>query len=316
MLFVCLIYGSGAAAVLFFLVREFKHPWKIYGGLFAFFVFISYIKLKLEYSGIFTLVMYVLLISLIGYLTNKMLEKPFRFIARIFCLNMGIACLGDLIAFLVIRYIFLYKTLPGWNEPGGIEAIITSNLSQVLIAGVFSVCAGKRQARRREEGLGEMELGGVTLEGEMEQFSVLMTVMATQTLILLWCMIFVRLQLEDLSYMVFIFVGFQGVLGVLLLYWLRVAWKESHILEKRERLALLEKENAAVYAHYKEMGQAYAGLHKLHHDFNNLINTACFLAREGDDKKAEQMFADVEIMLKEAQETRRGQDDNIRNREG
>lgn len=270
-----------------------KNPWKIYGELFTFFVFTSYIKLKLEYSGIFTLVMYVLLISLIGHLTNKVLEKPFRFIARIFCLNMGIACLGDLIAFWVIRYIFLYKTLPGWNEPGGIEAIITSNVSQVLISGIFSICVGKRQARERED----------------EQFSVLITVMATQTLILLWCMIFVRMQLEDLPYMVFIFAGFQGILGVLLLYWVREAWKESHILEKQERLALLEKENAAVYAHYKEMGQTYAGLHKLHHDFNNLINTACFLVRAGDDRKAEQMFADVELMLKEAQAIRSGQDD-------
>lgn len=291
MLFVCLIYASGAAAVLFLLVREWKNPWRIYGGLFGFFLFTSYLKLKLEYSGIYTLILYVLLIGLIGFLTNKMLDKPFRFIARIFCLNMAIACLGDLIAFLVIRYLFRYQTLPSWNEPGGMEAIITSNLSQVLLAGVYGVFPRKKQEKGREE----------------EQFSVIMSVMATQTLILLWCMIFVRMQLERLPYMVFIFAGFQGILGVLLLYWVRMAWKESSLLEKRERLAMLEKENAAVYAHYQEMGQAYASLHKLQHDFNNLMNTASFLAGEGEIKKAEQMFADVESMLKEAQDDRSAQ---------
>ena len=92
-----------------------------------------------------------------------------------------------------------------------------------------------------------------------------------------------------------------------MLYWVRMAWKESSLLEKRERLALLEKENAAVYAHYQEMGQAYASLHKLQHDFNNLMNTASFLAGEGEIKKAEQMFADVESMLKEAQDDRSAQ---------
>ena len=283
MMFVCLIYASGAASVLFLLIREFKNAWRLYGILFLFFFIMSYIKLGIDYSGIFVSLMSVFLIGCTGLFTKKMLKKPFRYVAWLICLDMGISCLGDLIALLAVWDIFQYKVFPGWNDPEGLEAIIISNVAQVVLAAVYSWWMAKKQT---------------------EQKLVIGFTMLVQVLVLLWCLIFVKFQESKLSYMFYIFIAFQGILGALLFYWFWLLWKENDIRKKEERLTLLKEENKILYEHYQKKNESYKNLHKLNHDFNNLMNVACFMVQKGDLSKARQLFADMESLLKNAESER------------
>lgn len=265
-----------------------KHKVKksiVHLNVINFFVFLisGFVKLYFQDKQDIISSCIILIAFIMLYFIHKWIGFQKDDFIAVLCSMILLGALGDLITLGIIFCIRGDIKIPNWQKPGEGYGIIMSHVVQLWV--VFCLYL------YRKRNIFKNKINHTYR-------NIIIIIVASHNLIILWGVIYLIFQkrkqgLPFLSILIVEELFFIVCLSNIFLK--SVKYDEIKLIE--HQVLNMEKETQQNYQCYKTLESQYQNLYKLHHDFNNVINTVYSLSVSGNYEKAKLMLNDLNKML-------------------
>lgn len=264
-----------------------------------FYVFLTsfvklYVSARFPAAGIAVQIFILLMM-----LTVKcLLGLSIRGIVTVYGLFFLVSIAGELFTMVTVGRILRFEiTYRIQDTPGFLPVLFTSNLFQILLAGIYARMAAIRLSRR----LQETERLPKAVGAESSAVMVICLQIAMFALIFLF-----RRELEYSRQVHFTILSAQFGFMLMGIYFCIVSWHDEKLRAMQEDLRAARQRNEAIYRYYQEQESRGRRLHQLNHDFNNLAAAALGMAENGEFDRAGQLLAEMERYVQKGNPAKQG----------